>query len=198
MRLYFQKMFFKNVINSICDRWFSLISIVDDPSDSCGDMGVGSSLLDPANSGVVEFLRLLATERIKTTSFFVDGHLLRPVVMHPIPPTYTQTTPSKNMPYLHYDSVSTSAWQLPENDNHLRTLVALTGNCLNYTYSGEIIVNFSNWGYDDDATLSVRILSDSASSQRLSERQTYLEGPVAYLSVIVNPRSIVMFELVNI
>lgn len=176
--------------------WFSLLSIVDDPTDSCGDMGVGGAFLDPANSDMVDFVRLLSRERAKAVSYVVDGHLARPVVLRPPAEIRKQNVPSKNMPVLDYDAVSSSAWQLEER-GVVSTLIMLAGNVKAFAYSGEIVVDFSNYGYEGVARLSLEVLSDEAgkTAPGASVTSATLHGPVATVAVTVQPRSVVLLVL---
>jgi len=178
--------------------WFSLISIIDDPTDSCGDMGVGQAFLDPANRGIVDFVQLLSAERVKVVSYMVDGHLARPVVLQPPADVLTQKVPSKGKPLLDYDAVSSAAWQLEVVDSHtnqkkLSTLIMLVGNVQAVSYSGEIVFDFENYGYGDDVALSLEVLSDAAGAVRPST--STLHGPVASIPVVVQPRSVVFLTL---
>ena len=182
--------------------WFSLISIVDDPTDSCGDMGVGSAFLDPANSDISDFVHLLATERIKIVSYVVDGHLARPVVLQPPSDVLTQEVASKNMPLLDYDAVSSAAWQLEviDPDTHQKTvstLIMLIGNVQSAVYTGDIVFEFSNYGYEENQKLSLEIISDSANEAKHqpSVLAHTLAGPMASIPVIIQPRSVIFILL---
>ena len=178
--------------------WYSLISIVDDPTDSCGDMGVGGKFQEPSSAELVEFVRLLSVERVKAVSYLVDGHLARPVVLNPPSEVLTQTVSSKNMPVLDYDEISSSAWQrewVADGANILSTMIILTGNTKNLTYLGEIKFDFSNYGYDNDALLSLSVVSDTAGDSEPSVEPATLQGPVSSIPVKIRPRSVILLEI---
>lgn len=183
--------------------WFSLISIVGDPTDSCGDMGVGGAFLDPTNVDLVSFVRQLSAERVKVVDYLVDGHLGRPVVLQPPSPVVTQTVASKNMPLLDYDAVSAAAWQLErdeESGSFTSTMIMLTANMQASGYSGEILVDFAAYGYQQESSLLLVILSDTdestvSAASREGGSPKILSGPVASITITLRPRSVLLLEL---
>jgi len=169
--------------------WFSLLGTVD-PSDSCGEMGVGNLLLDSINKDLIEYLKLLSSSRRLITNYMVDGHMLGPMVMDPPTPTKRQVVKGGGMDYLDYDVISSAVWRLDHDDKHT-TLAVFTSTVDGFDgiYNGLIKIDFAAWGYDSSITLEVHCISNDNNIKQIT-------GPVAFIPIHIPSRDIVMLEFI--
>lgn len=167
--------------------WFSLLG-TEDPSDSCGAMGVGDLLLDDANKDLIDYMKLLASSRRSIADYLVDGHMLGPAILDPPSASRRQKVKGGGLDYLDYDVISNSVWKLDDEESTV-VLFASTVDGREGVYEGSLKIDFAAWGYDPSATLEVRRISNGRKSFH-----AMVVGPVASIPVHVASRDLVVLE----
>jgi len=164
--------------------WFSLVGIDNDPEDSCGPMGVGDLMLDSANDDLISYLQLLARSRAAIVDYFVNGNMARPPVLSPEPTPQVHTVDGIDYDY---DTVITSAWR-----NTKGSVVAIMASTVTEEYSGELLINFSSWGFDNVSSLNVYSISSKGDKTLLG----VISGPSASWKINIPSRQVEMLEFV--
>ena len=181
--------------------WFSLAGLNDkDGADHCGPMGVGESLKDPANSDIVDYMRLLAAYRRAGVEYFAYGHVYSPVVVDPPVKVLEQNKKSSSDAkggIQTFDSMSVSSWQSLSDTS---TLVVLAVNTQK-GYKGKIRVDMQQWKYDKEAVLTVTRLVTSADDfdkdgKQQVRRQSMgtVAGPQAWINIEIKGVDVMMLE----